>query len=241
MEKGEIPMAQLDDSVRRVLRTKARLGLLKSRVVSLDDVPAKVGGRTNAAIAQAISQRSITLIKDDRNQVPLRVPKDSSILYLSILDYPSGWRIATPSRTFLPELRLRWPNVTAIELSDRSAPGEVDVVRAIAGRYDAIVASVFVRTASGSGQMDLAPLLARLLQDLAVSTNGTSKPFVTVFFGNPYVPLAVPTLPAMMLTYDFYDLAERSAVKALAGEAQISGLLPITLPGLFERRHGIVR
>ena len=67
------------------------------------------------------------------------------------------------------------------------------------------------------------------------------KPLIAVFFGNPYVPIVVPTLPAMLLTYDFYDLAEASAVRALAGEAPITGRLPIALPGLFDAGHGIVR
>ena len=74
-----------------------------------------------------------------------------------MLDYPSGWRIAAPSRTFIPELSQRWPNVTAVELSDRTTPDELELVRAMAPRYDAIVASVFVRAASASGRMDLAP------------------------------------------------------------------------------------
>jgi beta-N-acetylhexosaminidase len=62
-----------------------------------------------------------------------------------------------------------------------------------------------------------------------------------VFFGNPYIPMGVPTLPAILLTYDFYDLAELSAVRALAGEAPITGRLPIALPGMFEAGWGIVR
>jgi len=237
----QIPAAQLEASVRRLLAVKARLGLHRAKTVSLDDVPARVGGRVHAAVAQAISARSITLVKDDRNAVPLRVPRESAVLYLSLLDYPSGWRIGAPSRTFLPELRRRWPNLTAIELSDRSAPGEIDLVRASAARYDAIVASVFVRAASGSGRMDLPPALVRLLAELTRITAGTPKPFVTVFFGNPYATMAVPELPAVMLTYDFYDLAEMSALRALAGESPIGGRLPISLPGLFEAGHGLIR
>ena len=64
---------------------------------------------------------------------------------------------------------------------------------------------------------------------------------MTVFFGNPYVPMAVPTLPAVLLTYDFYDLAELSAVRALAGEAPITGKLPVALPGMFEAGWGVRR
>jgi beta-N-acetylhexosaminidase len=241
VEKGEIPIAQLDESVRRVLRTKARLGLHKSRVVSLDDVPSKVGGRTNAAVAQAIAQRAVTLIKDDRGQVPLRVPRDSSVMYLSVLDYTSNWRIGAPSRSFLPELRKKWPAVTAIELSDRSTSEEIDLVRASAARYDAIVVSIFVRASSASGRMDLAAPLVKLLSDLARTTAGTPRPLIAVFFGNPYVPAGVPTLPAVLLTYDFYDLAEISAVRALVGDAPITGKLPIAIPGLFEAGWGMTR
>jgi beta-N-acetylhexosaminidase len=237
VKAGKIPDAQLNASVERLLRAKARAGLHRSKAVNLDAVANVVGTRANQAVADEVSQRSITLLKDDRNSVPLRIPRESQILYLSVLDYPAGWRIAAPSRTFVPELRKRWRSVTPIELSDRTTPSEIELVRAMAPRYDAIVASVFVRASSGSGRMDLAPPLQRLLQDLSRSPN----PLVAVFFGNPYVVMFLPDLPAVLLTYDFYDRAEMSAVRAIAGEAPIGGRLPIGLPGMFDAGFGLAR
>jgi len=83
-----------------------------------------VGGRiqvvtrqTGAADAFA---HAVTLVKDDRHQVPLTAGRETPILYLSVLDYPGGWQIAAPSRTFIPELKKRWPQVTSMELSDRT-------------------------------------------------------------------------------------------------------------------------
>ncbi|HUF23805.1 MAG TPA: hypothetical protein VMN81_06735 [Vicinamibacterales bacterium] len=131
--------------------------------------------------------------------------------------------------------------MTAVELSDRTTPSEIELVRAMAPRYDAIVVSVFVRTASYSGRMDLAPPLMRLLQDVARVTAASKQPFVTTFFGNPYVATFLPELPAMLVTYDVYDLAEASAVRALAGEAPITGKLPIDLPGIAPVGTGLVR
>jgi beta-N-acetylhexosaminidase len=240
-KSGEISAARLDASVERILTAKARAGLHRTRTVSLDAIAAAVGTRDNNAIADAVSQRSITLIKDEREQVPMRLERDAQVLYLSVLDYPAGWRIAAPSRTFIPELRQRWPNVTAIELSDRSTASEIELVRAMAPRFDAIVASVFVRAASASGRMDLAPPLQALLQQFAKMTSSSKKPFVTVFFGNPYAAMFLRDVPAMILTYDFYDRAETSAVRALAGEAPIGGKLPIALPGMFEAGAGLTR
>ncbi|MBP6715432.1 MAG: hypothetical protein KA205_01105 [Acidobacteria bacterium] len=241
VEAGQIPMARIDASVMRILRAKARVGLHVQKIVPLDQVADKVGGRAHALVAQQVSQKSITLIKDTRNQVPLALPKTASILYLSVLDYPAGWRIATPSRTFIPELRQRYPNVTSIEVSDRSTPGELDLIRSSAGRYDAVVVSIFVRASSGSGRMDLAPPVSKLLGDIARTTNTSGRPMVTTFFGNPYVAMFLPDLPAMMLTYDFYDQAESAAVRALVGEAPITGRLPISMPGFFEIGAGISR
>jgi beta-N-acetylhexosaminidase len=236
-----IPEAQVNASVGRILRAKAAAGLHRNKVVSLDAVPAIVGTRANQAVADQVSARSMTLVKDAHEQVPLRVPAGAHVLYLSVLDYPSGWRIAAPSRTFIPEFRRRWPNLMSIEVSDRTTDSEIDLVRAMAPRFDAIVASVFVRAASASGRMDLAPSVQRLLQDIARQTATSSKPFITTFFGNPYVATFLPELPVMLLTYDFYDRAEASAVRAIAGEAAIEGRLPIALPGMFDKGFGLDR
>ena len=241
VRSGRITVARIEASVERILRAKARAGLHKSRLVDLGVIAERVGTRANQAVADAVSERSLTLIKDARGCVPLKLAKDAQVLYLSVLDYPSGWRIAAPSRTFIPELRKRWPNVTSIELSDRATPSEIELVRAMLPRYDAVVASVFVRTASASGRLDLAAPLQRLLQDAARATAAANRPFVTTFFGNPYAAMYLPDLPAVLLTYDFYDRAEASAVRAIAGEAAIGGRLPIALPGLFEQGAGLAR
>ena len=241
VKAGQIPHAQIEQSARRILEAKARLGLHRTRTVNLDAVPLSVGGRKHDAVARAVSEKSLTLIKDARGMVPLAVPRTGRVLYLSVLDYPSGWRIAAPSRAIIPELRLRWPNTEAVEVSDRTTAAELELVRAMAEHYDAIVAGVFVRASSGSGRLDLAPHVIGLLQDLARRSERTAQPFVAVFFGNPYTPMFVQEIPAMLLTYDFSDYAEQSAVKALAGEVPIAGKLPISLPGLFQLGHGLQR
>ena len=116
------------------------------------------GGRAHQAVARAISEQSVTLVKDDGDRVPFRLPPTASVLYLSVLDYPAGWRIAAPSRTIIPELKKRWP-------ADRRRRGVGSDRRRTSStwsarwrrRYDAVVAGVFVRVTSGSGRIDLAP------------------------------------------------------------------------------------
>jgi beta-N-acetylhexosaminidase len=238
VESGEISRQQLDQSVLRILRVKARLGLHKSRVVDVNAVETRIGGRAHEAVNAEICARAITLLKDERNQVPLAVGKGANILYLSVVDYPSGWREGVPSRSVVPALKRRWPNVTAIEISDKTTPSELDMVKVLARRADAVVAGVFVRIASYSGRMDLSPEAVSLLESVAADTK---RPFVAVIFGNPYTAMALPKLPAQLLTYEFTDAMETAAVRALAGEIAIGGKLPITLPEMYPFGHGLTR
>ena len=234
---GEVDESQINASVERILRAKARLGLHLNRQVDVAAIAEKFGTRANAQIAQEINDRGLTLIKDERNQVPLAVPRDANLLYLSVLDYASGWREGIPSRTIVPELKKRWPNLTTVEVTDRTTASEYQLIRALTRRADAVVAGVFVRIASFSGRMDLSQPQIALLDSVAAQ----DKPFVTVCFGNPYTATFLPKLPAVLLGYEFSDFTERAAAKALAGEIPIGGRLPISLPGMFPVGHGLTR
>ncbi|MEW6323087.1 MAG: glycoside hydrolase family 3 N-terminal domain-containing protein [Acidobacteriota bacterium] len=241
VEHGTISRARIEASVRRQLAAKARMGLHRTRAVNLEAVAPIVGTRAHEAVADRVAARAVTLVRDEGNQVPLRLARGSRVLYVSALDYPSNWRTGAPSRTMIPELQARWPGVESVEVSDRTSPDEIALVRTIAEGVDAVIAGVFVRAASGSGRLDLAPAVVRLLEDLARTAARRQRPFAAVSFGNPYAALALGDLPALLLTYDFSDAAERAAVRALAGEAPVSGRLPIAMPGLFPLGHGLSR
>lgn len=238
VESGEISQAQIDASVERILRVKARLRLHTTRTTNLDQLSATYGGRAHEAVNAKICEKAITLLKDERNQVPLKLGPGANILYLSVLDYPSGWREMVPSRTLIPALKQRWPNLTAVEISDKTTPAEIELVRAMAKRADAVVALVGVRIASYTGRMDLAPNAAALLESLAADP---TRPMITAVFGNPYVAMAMPKLPAVLLSYEFSDAMETAMARAISGEARITGKLPISLPGMFPFGHGLVR
>ena len=237
VESGEISEAQITRSVERILRAKVRLGLHVDRTTDIGAIATKLGGRARQAVADEISARGLTLIKDEGDRVPLQAGRDANVLYLSVIDYAAGWREGAPGRALVPGLRQRWPNLTAIEVSDRTTASEFDLIRALAKQADVIVAGVYVRIASYSGRMDLSPAQVSLLEGLAAS----GRPIVTVMFGNPYVATFLPKLPTVLLTFEFTEASERAAARALAGEIPIGGKLPITLPGMFPFGHGLTR
>lgn len=238
---GRLTRPRLEASVRRVLVHKARLGLHLRRTADLNEVMAAVGTRPAVATARAVAEQSLTLVRDDKASVPLPTPRTGRLLYLSVLDYPANWRIAAPSRTLIPELRDRWASVTAVELSDRTSAEELELVRAMAASHDAVVLGVFVRAASGSGRLELAPGIVRLLNDLSAGAVRRGQPLAAAFFGSPYATVAAPNLPAVMLTYDFGDYAELAVARALAGEIPLRGTLPVALSEQWPVGFGLPR
>jgi beta-glucosidase len=69
--EGVIPMARIDDAVRRNLRVKLRLGLLDATPVVRGDAAA-VGAPAHLAVAREAVAKSLVLLKNDAGVLPLK-------------------------------------------------------------------------------------------------------------------------------------------------------------------------
>ncbi|WP_352421913.1 glycoside hydrolase family 3 N-terminal domain-containing protein [Proteiniphilum sp.] len=77
VNEGEVPMARIDDAVRRVLRLKFRLGLFEQPYWSHSDYP-DFGSSESEAMAKVAADEAITLLKNENNILPL--PANARIL-----------------------------------------------------------------------------------------------------------------------------------------------------------------
>ena len=68
---GTIPMARLDDAVRRVLRVKFKLGLMGSSPVERGDAK-QIGASDHLALAREAAAKSLVLLKNEGGLLPLR-------------------------------------------------------------------------------------------------------------------------------------------------------------------------
>lgn len=237
VESGRLPMSRIDDAVRRILRAKLTLGLDKYRPANIEKLSVTVGSSQNRALAQKIADSAVTLVRDEKNAVPLKLGPEQRLLHITMLDARTGWREGTPGPTLAAELPKRFPKTTTVQLDDQSIRNEYEMVRGMAGMVDAVVVTAFIRVAAYKGSIDLKPEQIKMLKDLSAM----DKPFIFVLFGSPYLLHHVPELPSYMLTYDVHPGAELAAVKAISGEMPIQGKLPISLPGLYPIGHGLTR
>lgn len=234
---GRITEARLDQSVRQILRAKARLGLMQYRPPDMLRLSTIVGSKAHRDLSQTISDRAVTLVRDEKNAVPLRLDPSRSLLHVNLLDSRYGWREGIPGQVLATEIPKRFSRTTTVQLDDQSTNAEYSMTRGMANVVDAVVVTAFIRVAAYKGSIDLTPAQMSLLRDLSK----LDKPFVFVLFGSPYLLHHLPELPSYVLTYDVHHGAERAALKAILGEMPIGGKLPISLPGLYPVGHGLTR
>lgn len=231
VERGEIPPARIEASVRRILTAKARVGLNRNSTASLDALRQEVGSPEHWAIADRIAQRAVTLIRDSASLVPVapNAKNVGLIVYAPETELKAG-------RVLAAEFRARAPGARTFRISQRSGRAELDsIARSVAGA-DAIVITTHVRTIEGTGRFAVAPLVAQWIDSLA-----TKQRVIVIANGNPYVIRQFPRVQSYMVTYGVGDALERAAVRAVLGVEPIGGHAPISLPGFFARGDGIAR
>jgi beta-N-acetylhexosaminidase len=232
--KGEITEARINASVERVLRAKAALGLRAKRAVDLDEVDRVVSDPKFNEIAQQIADHSITLVRDEQKLLPLKFEGGKGRLFNVTFTDEDDRAITKP---FVDELQRRGAEVESFTLDPHSTESDVSKVFSRIGeqRYDAVIFSVAVRARSGKGSVAL-PAAGKQLAERLINRK---LPLVVISFGNPYLLLAMPESPSYLVAYSPFPVSQRAAAKAVLGEIEINGKLPVSLPGLYARGHGL--
>ena len=231
--RGEIGMARLDSSVRRVLALKARSGVAIHRYVSLDELREVVGAPAHRAMAEDIARRSITLIRDREKLLPLPVSLQPTMVvqYMPETELRAG-------KVFAATLRSAMPNVRVVNVSPLTARAQLDSIARAASGAERIVLAAYVRRIEGEGRPSMPAHVAEWMASLAAEEQGR---VVLVAFGNPYLIRQVPTVGTYLVTYGVGDALERSAADAVLGRRAVTGTTPVSLPGFFGRGEGLRR
>lgn len=235
VESGDIPASRIEESVRRILEAKARLGLPESRFVELERLDTIVGGAEHQRLAQTMIERALTLVRDQKSVIPLKLEENQRVFLLNILDSRLGWREGIPGRSLAQEVLRRHANVVEVQIDDMTSKESIEILKKLANVCDVVIANGFIRVAAYKGSIDLTQGQLDLLQYLSK----LDKPFVFTLFGSPYLLSFVPELPSYILTYEYYPEAERAAVRAVFGEIPFTGKLPISLPDAYAIGHGL--
>jgi beta-N-acetylhexosaminidase len=121
-------------------------------------------------------------------------------------------------------------------LDSRSTDDEVKAALERASKADVVITSMYGRVRSGAANsVGIPDQGARVLKALL----DAKKPVVGISFGNPYLLENFPALQTYLVAYGDQPSLQRAAALAVLGQLNVTGRLPISLPGLYPRGTGI--
>ncbi|HEY0672301.1 MAG TPA: glycoside hydrolase family 3 N-terminal domain-containing protein [Longimicrobiales bacterium] len=227
VQRGEISDARIEQSVRRVLELKARLALHRQRSVSLDRVAETVARPEHLRIAQDAADRSITLLHDQQQLIPLR-GRVLSVVYTDDYDPFAGRTLNSLLRTALPDMR-------NLLIDANAGVEDMRALAVAADSADVIAFSAFIRVRDRKADLAIPRGIAEAIGALAAR-----KPTMVTSFGNPYLRAQFPDIGTYVLAWGQTDVEQRAAARALLGQIPITGKLPISIPPFHRIGEGLV-
>lgn len=234
VKSGRLTEQRIEESARKILAAKYDLGLLDQRITPVDAIDRIVSSKEVYKLASEVAERAVTLVRDEDKLLPLKNLKpETRVFNLAITNGDDRNWIGN---AFVSRLNRSGLKVESIVLDERS--GEQEIQKAIdrAKSADLVLATMYGRVRSGqASSVGLPDSGARALSAVIAA----KAPIVGVSFGNPYLLQNFPAMRTYVVAYGDMPSLQNAVARALMGEIDVTGKLPISLPGLYPRGTGI--
>jgi beta-N-acetylhexosaminidase len=230
---GRLPMARIDASARRILEAKASLGLHRRRFVRIEDLARRVAPRVFLDRAARAFESAVTLVRNDGAVLPLAAAPDR----IAVLSLSSDLGDFFAGQPFVTALQKLYPDAAAFYADGDTGQDRLDEAFAKASTAEVVVLALFSRLSDRKGSVDLDPRHIELVNRLCALPGGPR--IAAVSFGSPYFLRHIPELDAYLCLYKNPPETQALAVRALAGDLDVAGRLPVSIPGLYPAGHGL--
>jgi beta-N-acetylhexosaminidase len=235
VKDGTISRKRLDQSVYRVLMHKYQRGIFADPMVDPATAPTVMGAPAHLARAQAITDHTTTLVKNDVGLLPLTAGPRNVLV--------AGWGVGT-TQGIANALAARGATTQVRESG--LIPTAAHISAAVAAAQDTDLVVVSTNNAYAISAATGQPTAAAVAQtQLVRALLATGKPVVVAAMRNPYDVASFAEAPTVLDTYGYTAHQIESLVRVLFGEVDPTGRLPVSVPRadgtgeLFPFGHGL--
>jgi beta-glucosidase len=244
LKQREVSQQTIDEAVRRILRIKFRLGLFDKPYADEALEGNVIFNAANLAAAREIAARSIVLLKNDRNLLPLSKSVRSVALIGPLadsqVDMLGSWNgdgrpadaitLLQGLKAKLPQARINYAK--GAEVNGENTEGFAAAVRAAKDSDVAIIAVGESADMSGEAASRSSLDLPGRQLDLVKAVQATGKPTIVVLMNGR--PLTINWLAensaAILETWFSGTQAGNAIADVLFGDVNPGGKLPVTFP-----------
>jgi beta-glucosidase len=248
VKEGKVPIAMIDDAVKRILTKKYEMGLFDDPFRYCNEQREKdaINNPQHRIIARDVAQKSIVLLKNQNNLLPLsKSTKTIAVigpLAKSKEDMLGFWNVPWQDNsdvvTLYEGIEKKVSNSTkllyaaGVDPNDTTKSGFAEAVNA-ALQSDVVIVSVGEkRSMSGEAKSRSNIHLPGVQEDLIKALYATGKPIIVIInAGRPLIfDWTANNVPAIIYTWWLGSEAGNAIANVLFGDYNPSGKLPMTFP-----------
>ena len=245
LKEGKVSQATIDEAVKRILRIKFRLGLFEHPYADEAAEKGAILTAANRTAAREAAERSMVLLKNDRETLPLNKNVGSLAVIGPLADdsrAPLGWWSGdgkdTDTVTALAGIKAKvspQTKVTYAKGCDVLGDSDAGFAEAVASARQADVALVFVGEAKemvGEAASRSTLDLPGRQMDLVKAIQATGKPTIVVLINGrpPTIGWIVDNVPAVLEAWMAGTEGGNAIADVLFGDVNPGGKLPVTFP-----------
>ena len=214
-EKGEISENRLAESVKKILKTKFLLGLQDLKPINPENINVDLNNTSHAEISEKLYANAITLLKDEKNLLPLSCSK--TYYYLPLEE--------APFQTFVENLNFG----TTINLISKEEISQIP-------ENSTVIVGFHKDNSTAYKPYKISQNGKDILTELSKKQN-----VILDVFGSPYAlkDIDIASISTVLVSYENNDLSMKASAKALLGKTKISGKLPVIVNENLKAGTGI--
>ncbi|MCX7833413.1 MAG: glycoside hydrolase family 3 protein [Ignavibacteria bacterium] len=227
---GIISEDRIDSSVRKILSVKKWLNLDENKFINENEVSIYINSSEEQELSQAIADASITLVKNDSKAIPI-IRKDNIFTLINI----NNTLDRRASDLFI-ELMKNDSNFKLESVYDY--PQENQDINSIIENIpisNFCIVPIFSKVVHKSGTVSLPKHQIEFIKKLQV--RGTRV--LVISFGNPYILRDFTDIDSYICAYSDVPTSVVAVYKALTGQIDFNGKLPITINDEFKYGYGL--
>ncbi len=222
VKSGAISEDRINYSVRKILAAKKWLKLNERHPTDLDGITKIINRKSHLRLAEEIAEKSITLVKNDKKIIPVDASKIHRAACITITD-----GIESESDLLFQKLAEdNFDYVNKIILNKKSRPKDYIRAYQIAKQSNFILLPSFVKVRAYQGTVKL----SKRNTDFINKVIRLKSPTILISFGNPYLLTLFPKAKTYLCAYGDPPVSQQAMMKAILGEINITGKLPISIP-----------
>ncbi|MBN4080913.1 serine hydrolase [Caldithrix abyssi] len=228
---GTIPESRINASALMVLKMKEKVGLHQNRFISQEYTHREMGKANNFKMAEEMAQKAITLVKNNGNILPLNPALDETLYVVDLYDGVNNHS----ESSFTKQLKTDRRKVVSFQIDKSDSLVVANFILKQIPADGLVFLNAFANPTERKDEI----ILPEVEEEFINALIEKCRRIIVTSFGSPYLIQAFPEAPVYICAYKSSGILQTAALKAVKGTADITGILPVTIPGIAENGTGI--